>query len=439
MRQTPSESISGRRVVVMGLGRFGGGVGVTRWLCRQGATVTVTDLAPAGELTGSLAQLEGLGVTLHLGGHDEADLTGCDLLVVNPAVPAEAPLLAAARTRGVAMTTEINLFLQRCPAPIAGITGSVGKSTVAAMTAAALATRTTTHLGGNIGHSLLEALADGAIAPDHAVVLELSSFQLDHTPLVGLSPHVALVTNLQPNHLDRHRTMAAYAAAKRSIFRYQGPGDVAIVNADDPAVADWAADSPARRETFSAAGEPFELALPGPHNQLNAQAAWAIARAMGAGRADVAAALAGFAGLPHRLALVAERDGVRYYDDSKATTPAGAIVALNSFPAGRIVAIVGGYDKHVPLESLCEALRRRCKAVVATGQIGGQIADGVARHPAAGQPPRIELVEAFDNAVATAIAAAAAGDVVLLSPACASFDQFTNYAERGRRFAELIG
>ncbi len=438
MRQTASECFSGKRVVVMGLGRFGGGVGVTRWLCRQGAEVTVTDLATAGELTDSLAQLEGLDVTLHLGGHDEADLDRCDLLVVNPAVPTEAPLLAAARTRGVAMTTEINLFLQRCPAPIAGVTGSVGKSTVAAMAAAAVATRTTTHLGGNIGRSLLEALADGAIAPDHAVVLELSSFQLDHTPLVGLSPHVALVTNLQPNHLDRHGTMAAYAAAKRNIFRYQQPGDVAIVNADDPALADWATGGPARRETFSAAGEPFELAVPGSHNQLNAQAAWAIARAMGVARADAAAAMAGFAGLPHRLAKVGERDGVCYYDDSKATTPAGAIVALNSFPAGRIVAIVGGYDKHVPLEALCEMLRRRCKAVVATGQVGGQIADGVAKRLAGGTGPHIEVAEAFDDAVATAVAAAAAGDVVLLSPACASYDQFANYVERGRRFAELI-
>jgi len=434
------DTLTHKRIIVMGLGRFGGGVGVTRWLARQGAKVTVTDLAPADELTESLAQLEGLAnVAYRLGGHDEADLDSCDLLVVNPAVPDDAPFLLAAKARGVATTTEINLFLRRCPAAIVGITGSVGKSTTAAMTELVLACEYTTHLGGNIGRSLLEEMADGRIGPEDVVVLELSSFQLQHTPQTRISPHVALVTNLQPNHLDRHGTMEAYAAAKRNIFRFQGGDDLLLLPAGDSAVAAWADEAPGRVEMFGAKGdaEPLDLLVPGEHNQQNARAALAIGRAMGVDRDVAAAALGTFRGLPHRLALVGEIEGVRYYDDSKATTPAGAMVALGSFPVGRVVAIVGGYDKKLPLEALCDLLAARCKAVIATGQIAGQIAELMESRVTA-EGPAVVTAAPFDDAVAAAIDHADRGDVVLLSPACASWDQFTNYIQRGMRFQQLI-
>ncbi len=429
---------SDKRVVVMGLGRFGGGVGVTGWLASRGASVVVTDMAGADQLTESLAQLKGVNAEFHLGGHDPADLDNCDLLVVNPAVPDDAPFLQAARRMGVALTTEINLFCQRCPAPIVGITGSVGKSTTAAMTAAVLRRVRTTHLGGNIGRSLLGDLAAGTIAADHVVVLELSSFQLSYTPMVGISPHVALVTNLHANHLDRHGTMAAYAAAKKNIFRFQGADDVLIVPADDADVGPWADEAPGRAVRFDVDGEPFELRVPGRHNQTNAQAAWAIGSELGVPRDAAAAALVEFTGLPHRLALAGEHRGVRFFDDSKATTPAGAIVALRSFDPGRLVAIVGGYDKQVPLDELCRVLADQCKTVVATGQVGGAIAEGVRRCVTAGAAPEVIAAPAFDDAIAAAVHAAAAGDVVLLSPACASFDQFDNYIQRGLRFQELI-
>ena len=428
----------GKCVLVMGLGRFGGGVGVTRWLCGQGARVTVTDLAPAEQLGQSVAELAGLEVTYRLGGHDEADLEGCELLVVNPAVPDEAPFLSAARARGVPITTEINLFCQRCPARLIGITGSVGKSTTAAMTAEALARQYTTHLGGNIGRSLLEELADGTIQADHLVVLELSSFQLERLAPIRLSPHIALVTNLRPNHLDRHGTLEAYARAKQNIFRFQRGGDLLLVNADDPAVAAWAGQAPGRTDTFSLCGEPFELALPGEHNQLDAQAAWAIAHALGVPRERAAEALRAFGGLPHRLCLVAERDGVRYFDDSKATTPESATVALRSFAPGSVIAIVGGHDKHIPLEGLCRELAQRCKAVVATGAVGPQMADGVRALLPAGRAEAVVLAPSFDAAVAAAVARARPGDVVLLSPGCASYGQFSNYIERGLRFQALV-
>jgi UDP-N-acetylmuramoylalanine--D-glutamate ligase len=221
----------------MGLGRFGGGIGVTRYLARAGAKVTVSDQAPAKELAESVAALEGLDVTLHLGGHEQADIVGCELMVVNPAVAFDSPHLAAARNAGVRLTTEINLFLERSPAPVVGITGSAGKSTTTAMTGAVLASRGSVHVGGNIGGSLLEEL--DRIRPDHVVVMELSSFQLAYLPLLGRSPHVAVVTNLHPNHLDRHRDLAEYAEAKKNIFRFQGPEDVLVLNRDDTVVAGW--------------------------------------------------------------------------------------------------------------------------------------------------------------------------------------------------------
>jgi UDP-N-acetylmuramoylalanine--D-glutamate ligase len=399
----------------------------------------VTDLAPADQLAESLAKLSDLAVDLRLGGHDERDLDGCDLLVVNPAVPEGTPFLVAAARRGVPVTTEINLFCQRCPARLIGITGSVGKSTTAAMTAEVLARKFTTHLGGNIGRSLLEELAAGSIQPGHVVVLELSSFQLERMAAIRLSPPLAVVTNLRPNHLDRHGTLDAYAEAKKNIFRFQKPADLLIVSADDPAVAAWAAEAPGRVATFGLAGEPFDLVLPGEHNQLDAQAAWAVGQALGVGRSDAAAALKDFRGLAHRLALVGERGGVRFFDDSKATTPDSAIVALKSFETGRVVAIAGGYDKHVPLEELCRQLAQRCKAVVATGQVGEQLVQGVRANLPPARQDSVMFEKEFDAAVAAALRQAGPGDVVLLSPACASYGQFANYIERGKRFQVLVG
>jgi UDP-N-acetylmuramoylalanine--D-glutamate ligase len=225
--QTPSP-LASRRVTVVGLGRFGGGVGAARWLAGQGSRVTVSDAAAAKQLAESVAQLEGLDIALHLGGHLDADFLDADLIVINPAIPDSHPLLARARRAGVPVTTEINLFIERCPCRVVGVTGSVGKSTTTAMIGEILNRRFTTHVGGNIGRSLLETLPD--IRPDHVAVLELSSFQLERLPLVGISPHVALVTNLLPNHLDRHGTMDAYAAAKQNIYRFQGPDDVLILS-----------------------------------------------------------------------------------------------------------------------------------------------------------------------------------------------------------------
>lgn len=429
------EDLAGRRVTVIGLGRFGGGVGVTRWLCGQGAEVTVSDKAGADELEESLVKLDGLDVTFHLGEHRESDFLDADLLVVNPAVPPDLPPLAAARAAGVPRTTEINLFIERCSAPIAGVTGSVGKSTTTAMTGAILSRRYTTHVGGNIGRSLLESLPD--IRPDHVVVLELSSFQLVDLPLIRISPHVAVVTNLTANHLDRHGTMEAYAAAKKNIFAFQGPRDVLILNSDDRIVSAWKDEAPGKVDWFSRDDEPFELSLPGGHNQANAQAAWAAGRQFGVERASAAEALATFTGLPHRLEFVVERDGVRYYNDSKCTTPDGAIVALNAFPSRQIVVILGGYDKGAGFEKLGIVAASRAKAVVVLGATAEAIASSVEAYRSGGAPV-IERAADLASAVALCRQHACEGDAVLLSPACASYDMFVNYEDRGQQFCGLV-
>ncbi|MBN1943667.1 MAG: UDP-N-acetylmuramoyl-L-alanine--D-glutamate ligase [Phycisphaerae bacterium] len=428
--------LAGRRVSVIGLGRFGGGVGVTRWLCSQGAVVTVSDQSDESQLADSVAQLAGLDVALHLGGHREEDFLQADLLVVNPAVPKDHPLLAEAIRANVPRTTEINLFLQRCPAPVAGVTGSVGKSTTTAMLGAILSRRFTTHVGGNIGRSLLETLPE--IQPDHVVVLELSSFQLEDTPLVRVSPHVALVTNLLPNHLDRHGTMASYTDAKKNIFRFQNPDDVLILNRRDEVLCTWAGEAKGKVSYFNEDDdESFELLLPGEHNQANAQAAFAAAAALGASREDAAQALREFTGLPHRLQFVRETRGVRYYNDSKCTTPAGAIVALRAFEPRRVILLAGGYDKGTAFDELGAEICSRAKAVIAFGATRGKILVAVERLRTS-PVPLAQDVEDLSVAVSAAREIAEPGDVILLSPACASYDQFTNYEQRGLAFVQLV-
>jgi len=431
------QEIANKRVTVMGLGRFGGGVGVARWLANNGAHVIVSDIAPAEKLANSIAALDGLDIEFHLGCHDEKDFTSCDLLVVNPAVPFDSPYLQIARKAGVKITTEINLFLSRCKGKIIGITGSAGKSTTASMIGAILSNHFPTHLGGNIGISLLDEL--DTIEPDHLVVLELSSFQLFYTPIIAKSPHIAVVTNLHPNHLDRHGNMTNYADAKKNIFRFQGPDDVLILNRDDPEVVNWRDESVGIVRTFSPDDEPaFDLKIPGRHNQANAQAAWQVAKHFGIKRESVAETLANFAGLPDRLELIDQHNGVRIYNDSKATTPQETIAALEALPARKIIIIVGGYDKKIDLTTLHKSLADRAKAVVTIGQTGEGIAKGVETIKAGSHLPIIVRAHQLPAAVNAAIGLCQPGDNLLLSPACASYDMFENYQQRGKMFTDLI-
>lgn len=428
-------SLAGRRVTVMGLGRFSGGLSVTRWLVRQGAIVTVTDLADEKALAEPIDSLKHLPLTFHFGGHRERDFTEVDLVVVNPAVPRTAPQLKLARKAGVALTAEMNLFFERCPAPIIGITGTTGKSTTAAMIFHALQTHCTNRkvwLGGNIGHSLIEQL--GQIAADDLVVLELSSFQLEDLGRIERSPHVAVVTNLSANHLDWHGSFDSYVRAKQNIVRYQNEEDIAILNGAQTEFHDWAEQSHSRCLFFEEPDPPVALRIPGQFNQLNASAALTACGLFCQVHNDT---LESFNGLPHRLEYVGTIEGVRFYNDSKATTPESVIVALSAFNEPCIV-IAGGYDKNIALQPLINALCERAKGVVCMGQTAEQLLEGIQRHQGSVAPARVKTVHDLMGAFRMAAHWSRSGDVVLLSPGCASYDQFASFEQRGNQFRQLV-
>jgi UDP-N-acetylmuramoylalanine--D-glutamate ligase len=443
----------GTRVTVMGLGLFGGGLGAARFFASRGARVTVTDLRTADQLRESVAALEGTGVELRLGGHREEDFTGADLVLVNQAVPPESPWLQLAK----ALDTETNLFFKMCQArTVVGVTGSNGKTTTTALIGEVLKRGPrSTWVGGNIGVPLLERVDD--IGPEDLVVLELSSFQLEYLDPIARSPNVSVVMNVTPNHLDRHVTMEEYAAAKRTIVAHQKESDWKILNADDPIVSSFA--SPSRTATFARRG-PADVVprgeriewnllghkglldvvgrrLPGGFNLENMAAATAASRLAAPeweGWAKAAAeALAEFPGVEHRLEFAGESGGVKFYNDSIATNPESTLAALDTLP-GPFVLIAGGYDKKLPFDALGRKVAGRVRVAVLLGQTADAIAQSIP--PAA--PTEILRAGSFDEAVALARSAARSGDTVLLSPACASYDMFRHFAERGRRFKELI-
>lgn len=445
--QTP---VSGRRIVVMGLGRFGGGVGVTRWLVGQGARVCVTDVADAEALRDSVRQLDGLEVNLQLGGHDAAMLSACDLLVISPAVDrAQSDFVKEAIRRGIPCTSEMNLFLERCACRLVGVTGSVGKSTTTAMLGAALtcAARRPTSLegrgiwiGGNIGRSLLDELP--AMRPGDWAVLELSSFQLEDAAGLRRSPEIAVITNLRPNHLDRHGTMDAYAAAKLNVARFQSADDVLVIHRGERELLSRLdqMNARARRVYFGDAAVHERLRgvlrVPGRHNRENASAAWVVATELGVPDDVALAALAEFPGLPHRLEFVREFRGVRYYNDSKSTTPEATCTALEAFDDPTVL-LAGGYDKGIPFDALARAAADRARGVVSFGATANKIQNEISQVAGSRVPP---LATAADLPAALAIARqwAREGDVVVLSPGCASYDQFRNYEERGDLFRRIV-
>ncbi len=445
-------NLAGRSVIVMGLGRFGGGIGVTRWLAGQSARVTVTDQADAETLRESIAQLDGLPIAFQLGGHDAVDLEGCELLVVSPAVCKErSPFVQRALDRGIPLSSEMNLFLERCRARrIVGITGSAGKSTTTAMLGSILSEATVrsadgrTWVGGNIGQSLLADLE--CIEPDDVVVLELSSFQLEDVAALAWSPSHAVITNLQPNHLDRHGTFEAYADAKMNIVRYQSSEGVALVHADaDDVARRVAAAGGAGRLMRYRFDERFAGAIrvPGLHNHANAAAAVAVARSLGVADDVIGAGLSKFAGLPHRLEFVGERRGVRYYNDSKSTTPESTCLALEAF-GEPVILLIGGADKGMSFDTLVARAAAGAKGVVCYGQMAPtlekMLRDATHTAPRRGclADSRLVRVDSLAEAVQAAMGQADRGDVVVLSPACTSYDQFINYEQRGETFARLV-
>jgi UDP-N-acetylmuramoylalanine--D-glutamate ligase len=434
-RTSARESFAGKRITVAGLGRFGGGIAVTRWLCAAGAKVLVTDLDSAEKLGDSLRQLEGLPIEYRLGEHREEDFGGADMVVASPAIPLQNKYLEAARIAGKIVTTEIRLFIERCPARIIGVTGTKGKSTTTAMLGRMLEPVAKTWVGGNIGKSLLADL--GQIQKGDLVVLELSSYMLEYLRDLRWSPHVALVTMISSDHLAWHGSVEAYVDAKRNIIRHQQPGDVAVLNEEDPISAGFALETPAKILLYGTRGRKrFELLIPGAHNQLNAQGAFAAASIFEVDFTGAQAALKDFVGLPHRLQRVHESQGASYYNDSIATIPEAAIAALESFPAKKVIQIVGGYGKDIPIAAMCAGLAGRAKAVLCIGATGGALADFLERS-AVENTAAIYRCGDLATAVAIAKKIAGEGDIVLLSPGFKSYDQFVNFEKRGEEFVRL--
>jgi len=538
-----------RYAAVAGLAREG--EAVSRFLARQGCRVVATDLRPPESFGDRLTSLAELGVQMVLGGHPQSVLDGCEVVFVSPGVPFDSPLLNEARARGLPLSTESRLFCHLCPAPIAAITGSSGKTTTTTLVGEMLKARhhagtavvpylpprgpcarlgdkgvgdsEVTWVGGNIGQPLIERLE--RIQADDRVVMELSSFQLHYfhpsvnahagavhpawLPLLGgWSPRVGAILNITPNHLDRHHSMGDYIHAKRAMVAYRRPWDVAVLGQDDPvtsAMADelfgdvrWfsrvspvlqgaclsgtgreavimlrrhKSPAPARSDPGAAADalrplpsreiaeQPVcrvrEVQLRGEHNVANVLAACAIADAMGAPVAAMRLACTTFTGVDHRLEWVGDVDGVHYYNDSIATSPERLMAALRSFDEP-IVLLAGGRDKHLPWDEAAQLMLNRTRHVMLFGEaaalIAGALAAARARGTVAqsgGLPPTppgttpwtapvIHGCATLEDALSAAARVATAGDVVLLSPGCTSFDAFADFAERGARFRDLV-
>jgi len=417
------------RVLVMGLGRFGGGAAVARHFAARGDDVLVTDLRSEAVLQASVRAIAPLGVRFRLGGHDQADFDAADLVVVNPAVPFDSAFVARARARGQEIATEIGLTLRRLPGPVVGVTGTNGKSTTTALAAAMIeASGLPCALGGNIGRSLLnETLAPGTVA-----VLELSSFQLAWLEHDLLRPVAAVVTNVTGDHFDKHPTREHYEQAKRRLVEAVPEDGVAVLREEDPVCRGYAPFVRGRVVWFGD-GRPSPvpldaLRLPGPHNRANAAAAAHAALAAGATVEGCARAVAAFRPLRHRLEQLPAPGPVLYVDDSVSTTPEATAAAVASFDRP-VILLTGGRDKGLDWRPLLAAARR-AKAVVAYGE------SGPALHR---ELPGAELCPGFDAAVRRAMEMAGAGDVVLLSPGFASYDEFPGFDARGARFREIVG
>jgi UDP-N-acetylmuramoylalanine--D-glutamate ligase len=445
--------LSGKKVVVMGLGRFGGGLDAARFAAKSGADVIVTDLADADELRKPIAKLSDLPqIRYHLGSHRDDDFGWADIVIVNPAIPATNEFVQIAANSGRTITSQVAVFFRLCPAKIIGVTGSNGKSTTAALTAHILRSGKDKGYGnvwfsGNIGNEPLLMLLD-EIRPDDLVVLELSSFQIEQLAAEHLAPHVALLTNLLPNHLDRYGTFEEYCEAKKLVFQNQkSKRDVqaiSLFNRDDALARRWYEEYKIRHDrrclTFSAddvgSAVREKFTLPGRCNLANLAGAAAIAKLFGFDHNAIVDCIGGFKALPHRLEFIAEHNGVRWFNDSKATTPEASIAALNAFE-NRIILIAGGYDKHLRFNELGKTVAAKAVTVALIGATAKKIKAAI---ESAGphKTTAIVICSALADAVAAADKAARPGDVVLLSPACASFDMFDNYEHRGNEFVRLV-
>ena len=449
------ESLRHKTVAIIGIGVSN--TPLLELLLAEGIRVTACDKRSREQMGEQAEHLEQLGCELHLGADYLKDLDA-DVIFRTPGLRPDVPEIAACVDRGAVLTSEMEVFFEVCPCTIIAVTGSDGKTTTTTIIAELLkAAGKRVWVGGNIGHPLL-CEADGMLATDYAV-LELSSFQL---MTMKHSPHIAVVTNLAPNHLDVHRDMAEYVAAKENIFRHQSGEDVAVFNADNDITAEQSRRAPGRARLFSRQGEVADgvflrgedivcrsgghervvmttgdIKIPGVHNVENYMAA--IAAVDGLVPDEVIRDFAReFGGVEHRIELVRTYRGVRYYNDSIASSPSRTIAGLRSFRE-KVILIAGGYDKHIPFDVLGPEIVEHVKLLVLCGATADKIRAAVENAPGY-EPgkPEIRDVTPFTAAVEAARDRAQPGDVVTLSPACAAFDQFKNFAERGKFFKSIV-
>ena len=449
------ESLRHKTVAVIGVGVSN--TPLLELLLAEGIRVTACDKRSREQMGEQAEHLEQLGCELHLGADYLKDLDA-DVIFRTPGLRPDVPEIAACVDRGAVLTSEMEVFFEVCPCTVIAVTGSDGKTTTTTIIAELLkAAGKRVWVGGNIGHPLL-CEADGMLATDYAV-LELSSFQL---MTMKHSPHIAVVTNLAPNHLDVHRDMAEYVAAKENIFRHQSGEDVAVFNADNDITAEQSRRAPGRARLFSRQDEVADgvflrgedivcrsgghervvmttgdIKIPGVHNVENYMAA--IAAVDGLVPDEVIRDFAReFGGVEHRIELVRTYRGVRYYNDSIASSPSRTIAGLRSFHE-KVILIAGGYDKHIPFDVLGPEIVEHVKLLVLCGATADKIRAAVENAPGY-EPgkPEIRDVTPFTAAVEAARDRAQPGDVVTLSPACAAFDQFKNFAERGKFFKSIV-
>ncbi len=455
------EEFRGRRVTIIGLGKGRTTAGLARFLVRKGANVTIADPKPREDLVDGIARLGDVAekVTLILGpSTDETALAEPDFVFVIPGIRPRSPTILRALSRGVPVLTEMALFFRLCPATIVGITGTKGKTTTTTLVDRVLSQGSRrVVVGGNIGTAVIQEVDN--LRREDIVVLELSSFQLE---TLGHSPQVAVVTNVLEDHIDHHGTRDAYIAAKKNIVAWQGPRDIAVLNLDDPSTVALHTGAASEVRGFSLSLVPkrgahldqngnlvlvsgdrrtvlckaSELRVPGRHNVANALAAAIVGDAFDISADVIGRVLREFEGVPRRLETVAEKDGVLWVNDSAATTPAATMSALAAYDRPAI-AILGGVSKGADFGELARVLALRARGAVLIGRAADEIASAIA---AADKKGAVEVRRAatLDEAVANAREMARPGDVVLLSPANASFDMFSSADERGEKFAAIV-
>jgi len=491
MPSSTASPFAGLRILIVGLAREGSVA--AQWLAERGAQIIISDLRSAEALVEPLASLAPFAVELRLGPQTPDLITGISAVVVSPGVPQDIPLLAAARANSIPVTSETRLFAQQCPAPLIGVTGSSGKTTTTTLTATMLEhAGFTTWLGGNIGDPLLGRLSD--IHPDDKVVMELSSFQLLYwseqpdTPESnlpwherrGLSPQIASVLNVTPNHLDRHPSMAHYTAAKAQVLADQKTGDLAILSHDDPTTAGWASSGrvsikpgasqeavefplEGRVLTFGLSQRPKNdgswiedgqiwlrwqdqtrpimpvsaVRLRGSHNLSNVLAACCLAAAGGAPSGSLAEIASEFTGVEHRLEEVDYRSGILWVNDSIATSPERSLAALRSFDEPLIL-LAGGRDKHLPWQDWAEGVHQSVREVIIFGDAAALIEEALSPIPNDCRLQSIHHGHDLAGAVELARSLARPGDVVLLSPGGTSYDAYVDFAARGQHFRDLV-